>query len=83
MITTLVFSIGILVTTIVAFSTFSTLSQDLAMIKCGLYYSLDTAQNGNQAESWGGLSQIQTQLQSVTGLLNGTATSINSILLGN
>lgn len=83
MIAAVVFSVGILVATIVAFSTFGDLSTDLRMTKCGLYYSLDTALNGDQTNNWGGFAQIQMQVQNTSALLGAAATSINSNLLGN
>jgi hypothetical protein len=83
MIAAITFSVGILVATIVVFSTFSNLSTDLSMINCGLSYSLDTASNGDQANSWGGFSQIQSQIGNTTALLNGAASTINSSLMNN
>lgn len=83
MIAAVVFLVGILVATIVVFSTFTDLSSDIKMVRCGLYYTLDTALNGDQARSWGGFAQIQTQVQNTSALLGAAATSINSNLLGN
>jgi hypothetical protein len=78
-----VFSVGILVATIVAFSSFTGFDSDIKMVQCGLYYSLDTALNGDQANNWGGFAQLQTQVQNTSTLLGAAAASINANLLGN
>lgn len=48
-----------------------------------MYYSLDTATNGDQAQSWGGFAQIQAQVGNTSALLASAAATINSTLLGN
>ncbi len=83
MIFTVIFSAGTLITTIVVFSSFTLLRNDLNMIKCSMYYSLDVASNGDQGKSWGGFGQVQTQLSSITGLISTTASEANSSLWGN
>ena len=75
--------LGVLVATIVVFSSFALLQEDLKMIKCGLYYGLDVAVNGDQTSNWGGFGQIQNQISNVTALLNSSAAAVNSTLLGN
>jgi len=41
-----IFGTGIVICTIVVFSSFSTLKSDVEMVKCGLYYSIDVTTNG-------------------------------------
>jgi len=74
---------GILICTIVIFSSFTTLRQDVEMVKCGMYYSLDVTTNGEQSMNWGGFGQVQSQLESISGLTETTATTVNSSLFGN
>jgi hypothetical protein len=76
------FFLGVLVTTIVVFSSFSLLQQDLKMVKCGLNYGLDIAVNGDQSSNWGGFGQIQNQISNVTSLLISAAAAVNSTLVG-
>jgi hypothetical protein len=83
MVPAVIFSVGILVATIVVFSTFNSFHKDIKMVQCGLYYSLDAALNGDQPHNWGGFAQIQSQVQNTSSLLGAAATSINSNLLGN
>jgi uncharacterized membrane protein YciS (DUF1049 family) len=83
MVVAVLFSAGILVATIVVFSSFSVLETDLKMVECGMYYSLDVAVSGEQTSKWGGFSQIQGQIGNVTALLNATALAINTSLVGN
>ena len=77
------FGSGIVIATIVVFSSFTTLKSDVDMVKCSMYYSLDVATNGEQSKSWGGFGQVQSQLSSVSGMLNTTSTTVNSSLYGN
>jgi hypothetical protein len=58
----LIFVTGILICTIIVFSSFTTLRKDVEMVKCGMYYSLDVATYGDQTSSWGGFGQVQSQL---------------------
>jgi len=81
--TLLVFSIVILIATIIGISSFSAIVKDIKMVKCGFYYSLDTAINGDLDNSWGGFAQVQTKLADVTGLIADTVSSINNNLKGN
>jgi hypothetical protein len=83
MVPAIVFSAGILVATIVVFSSFNSFHTDLKMVQCGLYYSLDVALNGDQPHSWGGFAQILMQVQNTSSLLGAARTSINTNLLGN
>ena len=83
MIPAVIFSVGILVATIIVFSTFNSFHTDIKMVQCGMFYSLDAALNGDQPNSWGGFAQIQSQVQNTSSLLGAAATSINSNLLGN
>lgn len=53
------------------------------MSQCSLYYSLDIASNGMQSRNWGGFGQVQTQLDSITGLIEGAAGEVESGLRGN
>lgn len=80
---TVFFATGVVVATIVVFSSFSLLRQDLALFKCSLYYALDVATSGNQAANWGGFGQVQSQVSSITSLLNSTASAVSSQLAGN
>jgi hypothetical protein len=79
----ILFSLGALVTTIVVFSTFTNFDNDIKMVKCGLYYSLDTALNGDQSNNWGGFSQIESQIKNTSALLSGATSSINLNLINN
>jgi hypothetical protein len=79
----LLFSVAILVASIIGISSFSAIVTDMKMVKCGFYYSLDTALNGDIDNKWGGFSQIKSKLAEVTQLLSSTVSSINSNLLGN
>jgi hypothetical protein len=78
-----IFSAGILVATIVVFSSLNSFHTDLKLVQCGLYYSLDVALNGDQPHNWGGFSQIQMQVQNTSSLLDSARTSINTNLAGN
>lgn len=82
MILAALFFLGALVTTIVVFSSFTLLQQDLKMIKCGIYYGIDVAVNGDQSNGWGGFGQIQGQISNVTALLTSAAAAVNSTLTG-
>lgn len=62
----LLFSISILVTTIIGISSFSAIVTDMKMVKCGFYYSLDISINGDIDNKWAGFSQIQSKLTNVT-----------------
>ena len=55
----------------------------MKMVKCGFYYSLDTALNGDLQNKWGGFSQIQSKLKNVTDLIATTVDSINTQLTDN
>jgi hypothetical protein len=77
------FATGILITTIVVFSSFTLLRSDIGMITCSLYYTLDVATNGNQASNWGGFGQVQSQISSITALLNSTASAVITDLSSN
>jgi len=79
----LLFSIIILVATIIGISSFSAIVKDVKMVKCAFYYSLDVALNGDLDYKWGGFSQIKSKLENVTTLIDATVLSINSNLLGN
>lgn len=83
MIGALVFATGILIATIIVFSSFTTLKSDIEIVKCSLYYSLDIASNGEQTKNWGGFGQVQSQLSSIAGLINSTATTVSSSLSSN
>lgn len=83
MVPAIIFSAGILVATIVVFSSFSSFHTDLKLVQCGLYYSLDVALNGDQPHNWGGFSQIQGQVQNTSSLLGAAKTSIDTNLAGN
>ncbi len=80
---TVFFASGVVIATIVVFSSFSLLRQDLKMLKCSLYYALDVATNGDQTSNWGGFGQVQSQVSSITSLLNSTATAVSTQLSGN
>ena len=82
-IVTVVFGVGALICAIVGLSSFGSLSSDLQMVSCSMYYSLDTATNGDQAQSWGGFARIQAQVGNTSALLASAAATINSTLLGN
>lgn len=83
MIPAVIFSVGILIGTIIVFSTFTSFHSDIKMVQCGLYYSLDTALNGDQSHNWGGFAQLQSQVSNSSSLLGAAAASINANLLGN
>ena len=83
MVVAIIFSVGILITTIVAFSTFANLKTDMKMVSCGLSYSLDTALNGDQANKRGGFSAIQSKLGNTSLLLSATATTITNTMSNN
>ena len=74
---------GILICSIIIFSSFTTLRKDVEMVKCGMYYSLDVTTNGDQTNNWGGFGQVQSQLESIAALVESTATTVNSSLFGN
>lgn len=48
-----------------------------------MFYNIDVATNGLQERNWGGFGQVQSQLSGITGLINSTASSVNSNLAGN
>lgn len=83
MIFAVIFGAGIVICTIVVFSSFTILKKDVEMVKCGLYYSIDVATNGEQTQNWGGFGQVQSQLSSISGLVDSTATTVSSSLSGN
>lgn len=83
MITAIIFSAAILVTTIVVFSSFSTINKDIEMVKCGLFYSLDVALNGDQENNWGGFSRVQSQIQNISGQLGAAASTITTTMTNN
>jgi hypothetical protein len=78
MIFTALFSVGIFITVIVAFSSLPSLQNDLTNTQCSLFYSLDIAINGDQTNEWGGFSQIQSQVGNISSLLSSAASLINS-----
>lgn len=77
------FAAGVLICTVVVFSSFGSLKTDISMFKCSMYYSLDVASNGEQSRNWGGFAQVQSQLSSISGLLDSTAATVSSSLSGN
>ncbi len=83
MLAAILFSVALLITTVVAFSTFANLKTDLKMVSCGLYYTLDTALNGDQTNKWGGFSSIQSQVSNTSLLLSSTANTITNTLSNN
>ena len=48
-----------------------------------MYYSVDISTNGEQSQSWGGFGQVQSQLSSISGLVDSTATTVSTSLSGN
>ena len=48
-----------------------------------MYYTLDVATNGEQSRNWGGFGQVQSQLSSISGLINSTAQTVSTSLSGN
>lgn len=77
------FSSGILITTIIVFSSFKMLRTDLDMTKCSMYYNIDVATNGLQERNWGGFGQVQSQLSSISDLISTTATEATNTLSDN
>ena len=73
------FSVAVLVTTIVGFSAFSGLHEQAEMTRCSMYYTLDISLNGDPDGQWGGFSQVQTQLSDVVTQLNSTVTAAASL----
>ena len=45
--------------------------------------SLDVALNGDQTNSWGGFSQLSTQIGNVSSQLTTASTAVNTDLSGN
>jgi hypothetical protein len=79
----LLFALGIAITTIVGFVVFPTLSSDIESTKCGLYLTLDVAKNGDQANGWGGFTQISSQIGNVSTQLATASTAVSMDLAGN
>jgi len=59
MIFAVLFVVGILITTIIVFSSFGTFRKDTSTAKCALYYALDVTIHGDQTNQWGGFSQVK------------------------
>lgn len=55
----ILFAAGTLIATIVVFSSFKGIRNDVSMVQCSLYYSLDISTNGDQERNWGGLAKVQ------------------------
>ena len=83
MILGVIFGAAIVICTVVVFSSFTTLRSDIEMVECGMYYSVDISTNGEQSKSWGGFGQVQSQLSSISGLVDSTAATVSSSLSGN
>ena len=79
----IIFALAILVTTIVAFTFFPALEEDITMTKCSMYHSLDIALNGDQNNNWGGFQQMQDQIGNISTLLSTASAAISSTLSGN
>lgn len=83
MIFLIIFSVGILVTSIISFASFPSMQSDISNTKCALYTSLDVGINGDQTNKWGGFQQLQNQIGNISTLLNTASSQINSNLAGN
>lgn len=72
-----IFSFGILATSIAAFTIIPSSQTHLKYTKCGLYGTLDVALNGD-SKNWGGFSHIKNQVGNISKLLNSTNSQINT-----
>jgi hypothetical protein len=78
----ILFAAGIAITAIMGFVFYPALEKDLRMTKCALYYSVDVAVNGDQANHWGGFAQLANQIGNISTQL-GTASTAASANLSN
>jgi hypothetical protein len=76
----MIFSVGILATSIAAFTIIPTTQTNLQYTKCGLYGALDVALNGDN-KNWGGFSHIKDQVGNISKLLNSTNSQINNFFV--
>lgn len=77
-----IFSIGILATSIASFTIIPNAQTNLKYTKCGLYGAVDVALNGDNAK-WGGFSHIKNQVGNISKLLNSTNSQINNFFADN
>jgi hypothetical protein len=76
----MIFSIGILATSIAAFTIIPAAQTNLQYTKCGIYGTLDVALNGDD-QKWGGFSHIKDQVGNISKLLNSTNSQINNFFV--
>lgn len=62
---------------------FPSLKTYITYTKCGLYTSLDVAINGDQANGWGGFSQLTSQIGNLSTLLSTASTAATANLSNN
>jgi hypothetical protein len=83
MIFAMLFAGGICLTTIIGFVYFPSLKEYIVNTKCGLYTSLDVTVNGDQANGWGGFTQLSNQIGNVSTLLSTASTAASTNLANN
>lgn len=79
----IIFSIGIMVTSVVAFASFPSMQSDIINTKCAIFKSLDVAMNGDQNNKWGGFQQLQNQVGNISTLLTSASSQITANLASN
>jgi hypothetical protein len=83
MVFAMIFSVGILVTSIITFASFPSMKDDITYSKCSLYIVLNTALNGDQTRNWGGFTQLKDHVGNISTLLSTASTQFTSTLDGN
>jgi hypothetical protein len=83
MVFAMIFSVGILVTSIITFASFPSMKDDITYTKCSLYVILNSALNGDQTRNWGGFNQLKEHVGNISTLLNTASSQFTSTLSGN
>lgn len=79
----MLFSIGISVIVVIAFTTLPGLKTQADYTKCGIYRTLDDSLNGDTTTGWGGITSLRYQLGNISSSLDSAVTSINSYFTNN
>lgn len=79
----MLFSIGISVIVVIAFTTLPGLKTQADYTKCGIYRALDESLNGDSTTGWGGITNLRYQLGNISSSLDSAVTSINSYFTNN
>lgn len=76
------FTVGTLISGLLALSYIPSLKKDMALSTCGIYVSLDSILNGEDNTGWGGFNNLYSKIGNVSLYLKNSLTDISSHLSG-